>query len=44
MTPLVGRHEPGVPRSKRLLSDAGSNVLVRVCIMVKIVSDKVNTQ
>lgn len=25
---LTGRHAPGVPRSKRLLSDAGSNVLV----------------
>lgn len=26
--PPTGRHAPGVPRSKRLLSDAGSNVLV----------------
>uniref|UniRef100_A0A061RZI7 Phosphatidylinositol glycan, class K n=1 Tax=Tetraselmis sp. GSL018 TaxID=582737 RepID=A0A061RZI7_9CHLO len=25
---LTGRHEPSVPRSKRLLTDAGSNVLV----------------
>ena len=25
---LTGRHDPAVPRSKRLLSDGGSNVLV----------------
>eukprot|EP00798_Chlamydomonas_sp_ICE-L_P001352 gene1352-32714_t len=25
---LTGRHDPAVPRSKRLLSDAGSNILV----------------
>lgn len=28
MSNVAGRHAPGVPRSKRLLSDAGSNVLV----------------
>jgi hypothetical protein len=26
----AGRHDPAVPRSKRLLSDAGSNILVRL--------------
>ena len=25
---LTGRHDPAVPRSKRLLTDGGSNVLV----------------
>jgi glycosylphosphatidylinositol transamidase (GPIT) subunit GPI8 len=24
----AGRHDPAVPRSKRLLSDSGSNILV----------------
>jgi hypothetical protein len=26
---LAGRHDPAVPRPKRMLSDKGSNVLVR---------------
>jgi hypothetical protein len=26
---LPGRHDPAVPRPKRMLSDKGSNVLVR---------------
>jgi hypothetical protein len=29
LLPLSGRHAPAVPRSKRMLSDEGSNILVR---------------